>query len=103
LALLAFRSTNAERTVVAPAYVLNYGFAENWELVVEGRAEHPLAPAEDTQSRLVGDALFLKGVLRDPVTNTRRRLIVELARWADHAAGVCGCIRPGQRSNKVFW
>jgi hypothetical protein len=60
-----FRRTDAERTVVAPAYILNYGFAKNWELVLEGRTEHPLAPVEDTQSRLVGDALFLKGVLRE--------------------------------------
>jgi len=60
-----FRRAQEERTVIAPAYVINYGFAKNWELVLEGRAEHPLAPAEDTQSRLVGDALFLKGVLRE--------------------------------------
>src|SRR5262245_64537702 len=34
-----FRRSEAERTVIAPAYVLNYGFAKNWELVVEGQAE----------------------------------------------------------------
>lgn len=64
---VGFRRTDAERTVVAPAYVINYGFTKNWELVLEGRAEHPLSPAEDAQSRLVGDALFLKGVLREGV------------------------------------
>src|SRR5262245_14177111 len=62
-----FRSTNGERTWIAPKYVINYGFAKDWELVLEGRAEHPLAPAEDTRWRLVGDALFLKGVLREGV------------------------------------
>src|SRR5215470_19167378 len=62
-----FRRATDERTVVAPAYVINYGFTKNWELVLEGRAEHPLSPAEDAQSRLVGDALFLKGVLREGV------------------------------------
>jgi len=62
-----FRRSEAERTVIAPAYVLNYGFAKNWELVVEGQAEHPLPPAEDTRSRLVGNGVFLKGVLREGV------------------------------------
>jgi hypothetical protein len=60
-----FRRSDEERTVIAPAYVLNFGFAKNWELVLEGRGEHPLPPAEDTRSRFVGDALFLKGVLRE--------------------------------------
>jgi hypothetical protein len=64
---VGFRRSDVERTVVAPAYVLNFGFVKNWELVLEGRGEHPLAPAEDTQSRFVGDALFLKGVLREGV------------------------------------
>jgi hypothetical protein len=60
-----FRRRDAERTMIAPAYVLNYGFARNWELVIEGQGEHPLPPAEDTRSRLVGNAVFLKGVLRE--------------------------------------
>ena len=62
-----FRRSEAERTLIAPAYVLNYGFAKNWELVVEGQAEHPLPPAEDTRSRLVGNGVFLKGVLKEGV------------------------------------
>jgi hypothetical protein len=60
-----FRRSNEEQTVIAPAYVLNFGFAKDWELVLEGRREHSLPPAEDTRSRFVGDALFLKGVLRE--------------------------------------
>jgi len=39
-----FRRATDERTVIAPAYVINYGFVKNWEVVLEGRAEHPLAP-----------------------------------------------------------
>src|SRR5689334_20167579 len=62
-----FRRSATERTLIAPAYVLNYGFAKNWEVVLEGRGEHPLAPADDTRSRLVDDGLFLKGVLREGV------------------------------------
>jgi hypothetical protein len=62
-----FRRSNTERTVIAPDYVLNYGFVKNWELVLEGRGEHPQPPAEDTRSRLVDNGLFLKGVLREGV------------------------------------
>src|SRR4051794_16886790 len=60
-----FRRSGTERTVIAPAYVLNYGFAKNWEVVLEGQGEHPLAPADDTRSRLVDNGVFLKGVLRE--------------------------------------
>jgi hypothetical protein len=62
-----YRRSDQERTLVAPAYILNYGFAKNWEIVLEGRGEHPIVPAEETRSRLVGDNLFLKGVLREGV------------------------------------
>ncbi len=64
---VGFRRTDEERTVIAPAYVLNFGFVKNWELVLEGRREHSLPPAEDTRGRFVGDALFLKGVRREGV------------------------------------
>ena len=64
---LGLRRSDLERTDIAPAYVLNYGFAKNWELVLEGRAEHPQAPADDIRSRLLGDALSLKGVLVEGV------------------------------------
>src|SRR6266568_267241 len=37
---VGFRRTDEERTIIAPAYVLNFGFAKNWELVLEGRGEH---------------------------------------------------------------
>ncbi len=62
-----YRRNGSERTLIAPAHVFNYGFANNWELVVEGRGEHPLAPTEDTRSRLVDNGVFLKGVLQEGV------------------------------------
>ncbi len=40
-----------------------YGFMKNWELVLEGRGEHPLSG--DGASRLVDGGLSLKTVLRD--------------------------------------
>src|SRR5690242_2588373 len=39
------RRHGAQRTLVAPATVLNFGFAERWELVLEGQLETPLAPS----------------------------------------------------------
>ena len=62
-----FRRANEQQTLIAPDYVLNFGFVKNWELVLEGRGEHPLPPADDTRSRFVGDGLFFKGVLREGV------------------------------------
>jgi hypothetical protein len=62
-----YRKSQNERTLIAPSYVVNYGFAKNWEAVIEGRAEHPLAPADDTRSRFVGNAFSLKHVLREGV------------------------------------
>jgi hypothetical protein len=64
---IEFRRDDSGGTLIAPALVFNYGFAKNWEVVLEGRGEHPLPPAEDTRSMLVDDALSLKGVLREGV------------------------------------
>lgn len=61
-----FRRDDSGNTLILPAVVYNYGFAKNWELVIEGRGEHPLS-GEDTGSRLVDDAISLKHVLRDGV------------------------------------
>ncbi len=62
-----FRRTESERTLIAPAYAFSYGFAKNWQVGLEGQGEHPLAPADDTRSRLVGNAVSLKGVLQEGV------------------------------------
>src|SRR5215471_20912754 len=61
-----FRHDDSGNTLIAPAVVYNYGFAKNWELVIEGRGEHPLS-GEDTGSRFVDDAISLKHVLREGV------------------------------------
>jgi hypothetical protein len=63
---VGFRRDDSGRTLISPAVVYNYGYAKNWELVIEGRGEHPLS-GEDTRSRLVDDAVSLKGVLREGV------------------------------------
>jgi hypothetical protein len=64
---VGYRKSEDDRTLVAPSYVVNYGFAKDWEAVLEGRGEHPLAPADDTRSRFVGNAFSLKHVLREGV------------------------------------
>jgi hypothetical protein len=64
---VGFRRDDSDRTLIAPSVVFNYGFSKNWELVLEGRAEHPLPPAEDNRSRFVEDAVTLKTVLREGV------------------------------------
>jgi hypothetical protein len=52
-----------QTSLVAPATVLNFGFAKDWEAVLQGRAETPLSP---TGASSFSDAgLFLKHVLRD--------------------------------------
>ncbi len=64
---VGFLRDDSGKTLIAPAVVFNYGFAKNWELVLEGKAEHPLSPAEDNRSRFVEDAISLKTVLREGV------------------------------------
>jgi hypothetical protein len=51
------------KTLIAPAARLNYGFAENWEAVLEGQFETPLSPSGPASLRAAGP--FLKGVLRE--------------------------------------
>src|ERR1700729_1939494 len=36
--------TGPQSTLVAPEVVYNYGFAERWELVLQGQVETPLSP-----------------------------------------------------------
>lgn len=54
----------SESTLVAPTVVLNYGLSERWELVLQGEAVHSLM-AESRKTSLLGNGLFLKGVLRE--------------------------------------
>jgi hypothetical protein len=42
------KSSGGQKTLVAPATVINYGFAKEWELVLETRAETPLSESGPT-------------------------------------------------------
>lgn len=54
------------RSLVAPSAVVNWGFAERWEAVLEGRHFVQLgATAEEPRLRVEDTALSLKHVLRD--------------------------------------
>lgn len=51
------------KTLIAPAARFNYGFAENWEAVLEGQFENPLSGSGPASLGAAG--AFLKGVLRE--------------------------------------
>ena len=60
--------TGPQSTLVAPEVIYNYGFAERWEMVLQGQVETPLSPGGP--SSLAATAAFLKyvvqpGVLQD--------------------------------------
>src|SRR5665213_2209087 len=57
----SFRHEKAGETWIGPATRLNYGFAQAWEIVLEGQAEHP----SFARSALVDNELSLKTVLRE--------------------------------------
>jgi hypothetical protein len=59
----SFRRDDSGQTWIAPQLRLNYGFAPNWELVIEGQGEHP--QFEGAPSVLVDSAIFLKTVVRE--------------------------------------
>jgi hypothetical protein len=61
LSPLGFRHGNDGPAWISPAARLNYGFAQDWEAVLEGQAEHP----EHGRSELVENALSLKTVLKE--------------------------------------
>jgi len=42
------KSSGGQKTLIAPATVLNYGFAKGWEAVLEGRLETPLPASGPT-------------------------------------------------------
>src|SRR5262245_7448719 len=50
-------SSNGQRTLVAPATVLNFGLVKNWEAVFEGRLETPLEPSGPTRLNVAGACL----------------------------------------------
>lgn len=62
LSPLSYRRGDGGNTLIAPAVVVNYGFAPRWEVIVEGEGEHPRGRGRST---MVGNALLLKHVIRD--------------------------------------
>jgi len=57
--------SNGQKTLVAPATVLNFGLIKNWEAVFEGRLETPLS--EPGPTSLTDAGAFLKYVIRPGV------------------------------------
>jgi hypothetical protein len=65
-----YRREGAARTLFAPSARINYGFAPNWEAVVEGRVAHGLS-GDLRGTSLVENSATLKGVLREGVLQER--------------------------------
>jgi hypothetical protein len=57
--------TGPQSTLVAPAVIYNYGFAERWEMVLQGQVETPLSPGGP--STLAATGAFLKYVIQPGV------------------------------------
>jgi hypothetical protein len=57
--------TGSQSTLIAPEVVYNYGFAERWEMVLQGQVETPLSPGGP--SSLAATGAFLKYVLKPGV------------------------------------
>jgi hypothetical protein len=57
--------TGPQSTLVAPEVVYNYGFAERWEMVLQGQIETPLSPGGP--SSLAATAALLKYVVKPGV------------------------------------
>jgi hypothetical protein len=56
---------NSQTTLIAPFVVYNHGFAERWELVVQGQTETPLTTTGPTSLNNAGVFLNKPGVLQD--------------------------------------
>ena len=61
LSPLSYRHGEQERTWIIPQLRLNYGFAQDWEVVLEGQGEQ----TKGTRGRLVENALSVKDVLKE--------------------------------------
>ena len=59
------KSIEGQKTLIAPDLVLNYGFAKDWEAVLEGRLETPLPASGPTT--FTDGGVFLKHILRPGV------------------------------------
>jgi hypothetical protein len=60
----------SERTLVAPAVVLNLGVVDGWEAKLQGQGETSLPPAS-ARTSIIGNGAFLKGVVRDGVLQNK--------------------------------
>ena len=54
--------SRGQNQLIAPAVVLNYGFLENWEAVLEGQLQTPFSPSGPTT--LSASGAFLKHIIR---------------------------------------
>lgn len=61
LSPVSFRHDDGGPAWISPSARLNYGFAKDWEVVLEGQAEHP----KYGRSALVDNALSLKTVMQE--------------------------------------
>jgi len=61
LSPLSYRHSDEGHTWVVPQLRLNYGFAQNWEVVLEGQGEQ----TQGVRNRLLENALSLKTVVRE--------------------------------------
>lgn len=55
---------SSQTNLIGAATIINYGFAKNWELVVQGLGQFPLSNSNENPS-LAGVGAFLKHVLRE--------------------------------------
>jgi hypothetical protein len=62
---LGYERDGNSKFLIAPAYVLNYGFEKNWELVIQGEAHTPLDSY--TPEMFSANQVFLKHVVREGV------------------------------------
>jgi hypothetical protein len=58
--------TGPQSTLIAPEVIYNYGFAERWEMVLQGQVETPLSPGGGPSS-LAATGAFLKYVVKPGV------------------------------------
>jgi len=70
-----FLKQGADKTLVAPAWVVNIGISQGWEAVFQGQGQFPLGSSEERAS-LAGAAAFLKGVLREGSLQDKKGLSI---------------------------
>jgi len=73
---VGFLKEGPDRLLAVPSVIFNWGFAERWELVLEGRQFVHLGSAAPPRLSLEDDALSLKTVLRDGVLQEKTGLSV---------------------------